>query len=115
MIQVTIYRDERHQIDSFSMSGHADSGPYGQDLVCAGASAVSFGAINAVEVLCQVTPDVETHQDGGYLVFRTPQHLEDHIHEKVQLLLEGMVVSLKTIENDYGRFILLREKPAKAR
>ncbi|KSU83778.1 ribosomal-processing cysteine protease Prp [Fictibacillus enclensis] len=112
MIKVTIYRDERKSITSFSMSGHADSGPYGQDLVCAGASAVSFGAINAVEVLCSVTPDVETHEDGGYLIFRTPDHLEDHIHEKVQLLLEGMVVSLQTIENDYGRFISLQEKQA---
>jgi uncharacterized protein YsxB (DUF464 family) len=34
------------------------------------------------------------------------------IHEKVQLLLEGMVVSLQTIENDYGRFISLQEKQA---
>ncbi|MCQ6266426.1 ribosomal-processing cysteine protease Prp [Fictibacillus sp. WQ 8-8] len=112
MIKVTIYRDEQHHIRSFSMSGHADSGPYGQDLVCAGASAVSFGAINAMEVLCSITPDVETQQDGGYLIFRAPDHLEDHIHEKVQLLLEGMVVSLKTIENDYGRFISLQEKQA---
>src|SRR5699024_12152227 len=36
------------EISSFVVSGHANSGPYGQDLVCAAVSAVTFGAGNAV-------------------------------------------------------------------
>ncbi|EIT85333.1 hypothetical protein A374_11335 [Fictibacillus macauensis ZFHKF-1] len=110
MIKVTVQRDDRGRISSFTMSGHADSGPYGTDLVCAAASAVSFGALNAIETLCNIPLEVETREDGGYLAYRTPLHLSNHIDEKVQLLLEGMVVSLQTIEDGYGRFISLQEK-----
>ena len=37
------------------MNGHADFAAHGQDLVCAGASAVVFGSINAVIALWNVT------------------------------------------------------------
>lgn len=42
MIKVSVVRNQQKQIVSFEMSGHADAGPHGQDIVCAGASAVSF-------------------------------------------------------------------------
>ena len=49
---MTINRDANKKVDqSFTMSGHADFAEHGQDLVCAGASAVSFGAINAIYVI----------------------------------------------------------------
>ena len=35
-----------------------------KDIVCAGASAVSFGAINAVHALTGVTPEIEQGEDG---------------------------------------------------
>ena len=35
-----------------------------QDIVCAGASAVSFGAINAIHELTGVTPEIEQGEDG---------------------------------------------------
>ena len=39
------------------MKGHADFAEHGKDLVCAGASAVSFGAVNAIIALTEITPD----------------------------------------------------------
>jgi len=47
MIQVMIHQTGS-RITGFEMSGHADFADHGQDLVCAGASAVSFGAVNAI-------------------------------------------------------------------
>ena len=41
------------------MTGHADYAPHGQDLVCAGTTAVVFGSINAVEELCNVQATIE--------------------------------------------------------
>ena len=51
MIKVTINRTESGLIQSFTMSGHADFAEHGQDIVCAGVSAVSFGAVNAIMAL----------------------------------------------------------------
>ncbi|TKI15064.1 ribosomal-processing cysteine protease Prp, partial [Bacillus cereus] len=48
--------------------------------------------------------------DGGFLTYELPNDLDVHAAEKAQTLLEGLVVSLKTIELDYGKYIRLIEK-----
>lgn len=104
MIQVTVSRDHNN-ITGFEIAGHADSGPYGYDLVCAGVSAVSFGAINAIEELCDIEPHIHQSDDGGYIRVDVPSSLADTQFDNVQILLQGMLVSLKTIEREYGEFI----------
>ena len=47
MIKVTV--DSQKENDSIvQLSGHADFARKGQDFVCAGASAVAFGSVNAI-------------------------------------------------------------------
>jgi uncharacterized protein len=109
MIKVSIYRNNNHEIRSFTMEGHADFAPHGQDLVCAAASAVSFGTINAIEKLCGYEPEVTTREDGGFLECKVPNDLNDSIYQKTQWLLEGMFVSLASIEEGYSDYIKLTE------
>ncbi|MDM5190147.1 ribosomal-processing cysteine protease Prp [Bacillus sp. DX4.1] len=110
MIKVTICRTKLGSIQSFKMTGHANFAPHGQDLVCSATTAVVFGSINAVEVLCNVQATIELGSNGGFLTYEVPNDLDASTGEKAQLLLEGMVVSLKTIELDYGKYIRLIEK-----
>lgn len=105
MIQVDVKRDGSGRIQSFQMSGHADFDESGKDLVCAGASAVSFGSLNAVMLLTDVELDIEQGEDGGFLSCHVPEKLDADVSKHVQLLLEGMIVSLQTIEESYGAFI----------
>lgn len=109
MIKVKIERGSKHRIQSFELSGHAESGPYGYDLVCAGVSAVSIGTVNAIYKLCNVEPQVEQKEQGGFLRCVIPKELQADTQEKVQLLLEGMIVSLQTIEDEYGSHITINE------
>jgi hypothetical protein len=109
MIQITINRTESGTIQSFEISGHALFANRGKDIVCAGVSAVSIGAINAVHALTGVTPEIE-HRDDGYLRCAIPENLPEETWDKVQLLLEGMAVSLRTIEEDYGKHIKITFK-----
>ncbi|WP_442902234.1 ribosomal-processing cysteine protease Prp, partial [Faecalicoccus sp.] len=51
MIKV-ILTYHKDQVSSIQITGHAQSGPYGQDIVCAGVSVASIGALNALDVLC---------------------------------------------------------------
>ncbi len=108
MIDVTITRTESEFIQSFKISGHAFFADRGKDIVCAGASAVSVGAINAVHALTGVTPVIE--QGDGFLRCVVPEKLKEDIFEKVQLLLEGMIISLQTIEEEYGEHIKITFK-----
>ncbi|WP_163970124.1 ribosomal-processing cysteine protease Prp [Oceanobacillus halotolerans] len=108
MIHVTVKRSNRH-IHSFELSGHAESGPYGYDLVCAGVSAVTFGAVNAVMELSNANLTIDQGEDGGYLHVTIPSTISEEQMEKVQLLFEGMLLSLKTIEREYSQFIKIHE------
>ncbi len=104
MINAKIYRSNKGLITSFTLSGHAEFDEYGKDLVCAGASAVTFGSVNAVLSLTDIEPQID-QGEGGFLQVKIPSGLDESTSDKVQLLLEGMVVSLQTIERDYGQYI----------
>lgn len=110
MILVNVNRNTDGSIAQFKLSGHAESGPYGHDLVCAAVSAVSFGAVNAVIKLCEIEPIINQSPDGGLLQVTLPDGLNHDTFEKAQWLLEGMVVSLQTIERDYDQYITISNK-----
>lgn len=110
MITVTIERGKNKYIKSFTVSGHANSGPYGYDLVCAGVSAVTFGTVNAILVLCEKDLFIDQAKEtGGYLFVKLPPIKERERQQNIQLLLEGMIVSLQTIERDYSEHIQIKE------
>lgn len=109
MITIRIKRDKNTFIQSFEMSGHANSGPYGQDLVCAAVSAVSIGTINAIHTLTGVNLVSDVEEEGGFIHCDVPSNLPKETFDNVQLLMEGMIVSLKSIEEKYGKFIQINE------
>lgn len=109
MISVTIYEQD-NLITAFEISGHANSGPYGYDLVCAAVSAVSFGAVNAVFELCQIDLEVDQVGEGGYLYVKLPDTVSTERKQRAQLIFEAMVVSLQTIEREYNEFIQIKRK-----
>ncbi|MEK3798011.1 ribosomal-processing cysteine protease Prp [Peribacillus sp. FSL H8-0477] len=110
MIKIT-FDVAQGRIHSFTLSGHADFAKKGSDIVCAGVSAVTFGAVNAVMSLTDVKPEIKQSGQGGYLNCVIPEDISESSREKVQLLLDGMLVSLQTIERDYGKYmkIILRQ------
>jgi len=110
MIQVKVTRNRNGHIDAFTISGHAGAGPAGFDLVCAGVSSVSFGAVNAVEALCGFSLLIDQNSNGGYLSGRLPDGLEAGKRKKAELLLEGMIIALRTIEMSYGKYIKVNDE-----
>lgn len=107
MIQVTVFQSD-NRVTAFKLTGHAESGPYGYDLVCAGVSAVTFGAVNAIMKLCETDLDIDRGADGGYLAVKLPTNISSEKLEKIQWLVKGMIVSLETIEESYEEHIELK-------
>jgi uncharacterized protein YsxB (DUF464 family) len=109
MIKVTIHRDPaRNLITGFDMTGHANYDVHGSDIVCAGVSAVSFGSLNAIEALTGVQLAIQSEGDGDLHV-QVPAIPDGQKREHVQLLLEGMLVSLETIRASYGKYLKMNE------
>jgi len=109
MININLYYNDVGEISSFVVSGHANSGPYGQDLVCAAVSAVTFGAVNAVLEITEAALHIEQGGEGGYLKIDIPTDLSKDMKEKVDLLFQGMLVSLETIERDYKDYMAIHK------
>lgn len=110
MIRVHIKRGFDDKISSFTMEGHADFANKGEDIVCAGASAVAFGSVNSIIALTGIEPDIEQSQ-SGFLKCSIPNNLPKETAEQVQLLLKGMIVSLQTIEREYSSYINISFEP----
>lgn len=91
-----------------TISGHAGYDDYGKDIVCSAVSSVSINIINAARALLDVP--LETEQSDGKIVCRIP-HLEDRDQaERVQLLMETLVFSLKAIAEEYPSFVSVQER-----
>lgn len=109
MIYVTIERlaPDSPQISSFVVEGHAEYDVPGKDLVCAAVSAVTFGTYNSIESLTGVIPIHEIER--GLMDVTIPESTRSvpETWNKVQLILESMVVMLQTIAENYGDYITI--------
>jgi hypothetical protein len=105
MIRVAIDRSGDGTIRGFTLRGHAEYGEPGQDIVCAGVSAVTFGTVNAAEALLNVRLACEDDQKAGLFKAEVPAVPDAATADRLQLLLESMVVMLKSIEQSYGDYI----------
>lgn len=108
MIKAIFHRDETGDIVKFSLSGHADAGRSGHDIVCAAVSAVSIGAVNGVEALAGFKPAEKADEvHGGHLQMAlTPTINGEQLHIS-QILLENLLLELQTIQDQYhGRLTI---------
>lgn len=106
MIKITIFRGPDDRIKRFSVTGHAMYADPGKDIVCAGVSAVTVGTVNAIEKLTGVVPEAE--MKSGLLSASLPKSGDAVRDEQIQLLLAGMVVSLESIADEYGKFVKIK-------
>lgn len=100
MIHVTLRR-KNQRIYVLKVTGHALSAPYGEDLVCAGVSAIATGGANALK-----PQGIRIHLSEGLADFQV-DNLEEMSHQHV---LEILWIQLKTIQASYSQFISIKEQ-----
>ena len=99
MIKVLINYEE-YKFKSLEVKGHANSGPYGQDLVCAAVSAILTGGANNLEN--KKSFDIKL-LEGEALIKAV-----DTVSSHDEIVLETIITSLKTVEESYGKFIQIK-------
>ncbi|EXX85548.1 ribosomal protein [Paenibacillus darwinianus] len=108
MITVTLTRRSADRaIVAFAVEGHARFAKPGKDIVCAGVSAVTVGTVNAIESLAGL--ELPAAMRNGWLQSEIPETGDPAKDDRVQLLLESMVVMLGTISQSYGKYVVMRE------
>lgn len=110
MVHAHFYRSQSRGVYSVILTGHADSGPYGYDLVCAAVSALSIGTVNSLKELGGVTPEVDMDEkEGGYLAVSLPGTVDEKQHHTSQILLESLMLSLKSVSDEYPDYLSVVE------
>lgn len=105
MTSIEILRDNDGKIAEFRSRGHAEYAEEGQDVVCAGASAILQTAILGLEAYLKLDPKVE--QEKGWL--RCQLERDIFLKREIDAILETMVMGLKTLERAYPDHLRVEE------
>jgi hypothetical protein len=87
------------KFESLRVKGHADFAPHGQDLVCAGVSAIVIGGINSLKY----PESFDIFQESGLVVIKLKP--KENITNYDAVVINTMLIQLETIEQSYGKYI----------
>lgn len=99
MITITVYENHAKQCTGFQCIGHAGYADPGEDIVCAGVSALVINTLNALEAFTDEKFQAKTEQRSGLIEV----HFLNPIGHDAELLLKTMILGLKDIQNNYGK------------
>lgn len=110
MIRVELYYD-KECLTGFKLSGHAGYADHGQDIVCSAVSILVINTINAIEALTTEKVILNSiKQSEGIIDCAFPKRKQGVADEKATLLLEAMLMGLRSVEEMYGEYIVIKNK-----
>ena len=98
MIEACI-RTKRDKIVSYEISGHAESGEYGHDVVCAAVSVLSITTANNIYEMAHIKPVTQT--EDGYLYVEIPLSIPEKQGVLAQTLLEAFANSIHCLQEHW--------------
>ncbi|MBC8588832.1 ribosomal-processing cysteine protease Prp [Paratissierella segnis] len=110
MIKVKIYKDS-YLIKGFTISGHANFKPYGDDIVCAAVSILGYTALKSLMDVCNIDEDqilYKIDEDTGYMDVRLPDILDESLLKDTQIVLNTFLVGIKLLIESYPKYIILK-------
>lgn len=87
-----------HSDHCITVTGHAGYAPIGQDIVCAGVSALVTAFVTSVEEL--TTDEIQADMTAGNAVIRY-----GNLSARAQLLMDSFFLGVGMIADEYGEFV----------
>ena len=102
MIRVIVER-KQELIKKLTITGHANAAPHGEDLVCAGVSAIGVGLLNALDLLAK---------DSCHMIMSEGDIRIDVVtaNDTNQMILNVGIIQLESIEEVYKKFIRIKKQ-----
>jgi hypothetical protein len=110
MIKVEI-EYQQDNIRSFSVTGHAGFRSAGEDIYCAGVSAVTQTAL--LGLIDHLHTEPEYRLEKGFMKCRLPSGLSEEDQEKAQIILSTMEKGLKSMEGAYAGYLIVLVRRSK--
>jgi len=108
MIRIRIKRNFQNEIQSFKVTGHAQTAPHGEDIVCAAVSVLAQTTILGFYEVLQQKPPYEI--SDGKLECRMMNSLDENQRREATILLQTMLMGLKNIQKQYPGIIAIDDE-----
>jgi len=96
MVEITVYKNTRHQIVGFHTFGHAEYAEEGQDIVCAAISVLVINTVNAIDAFTDDETSLVSDEVSGKIDF----FVKGNPSKEAQLLLNAMLLGLEDMADD---------------
>ena len=96
------------RVEGFCCAGHSGYGEEGTDIVCASVSAAVNLAITTIVDVMGVKAKVKVKEDEARITLKLPASCEDQ-EETAQTILEGLMLYLCSLRDDYPDYIEVME------
>ena len=108
MIKIKFLK-KNERIIYFEITGHANHGEYGEDVVCSAVSSVSQMTLNGLLETLKLDDRLQYEEKEGYIVCDLDKSdLTDDEIEKSEILIQSMYSYLKAVEESYGKYVEIR-------
>lgn len=107
MINIEINRNYIGNIFQFKVDGHAGYEESGKDIVCATVSTATQSVILGMSEILGIRLNIII--DDGHLECVIPEISDQLTLEKVNILLETMVLTLRQMESEYSDYVKMIE------
>lgn len=108
MIKIVVISDNNKNIRKLTVSGHAGYAKKGEDIVCAGVSALTYTLLNAMEAIVGISSDCEVNE--GYVSYTLPEGIDEEKFRDSQLLLKSIVLGYRNMYDSYKTYIEVFEE-----
>jgi uncharacterized protein YsxB (DUF464 family) len=105
MIKVCIV-SKKGEFASLEVKGHAESAPYGKDLVCAAISAITVGGLNA---LSDDQKKYKVSIDQGHVYLEALEPLSSHD----QIVITTIITQIESVAESSKDYVTLERKNEK--
>ena len=100
MVRVTVFT-ERGTPVGFQLTGHADQGAYGEDIVCAGISAITETALLGITDVLKL--DAATVREDGHVRCELSRETAGEDLEKAAVVFNTMIAGLESLRQAYPK------------
>lgn len=108
MITIKVIRNKEKNVVSFSVQGHANADEAGKDIVCASISILSQTIVLALDQVGKI--DVTYEMDEGWLLCQIPDNIDDIQRERVNIIIDTMIIGIKGTSEMYPDYIKLQDE-----
>lgn len=104
MINVTVSKTDGNYF-YYKVTGHANFGKHGQDILCAAVSALATTTVNALEVIAGAVPEVKVKD--GLMECLLPRQNDAECQKAINIIIGTFLVGIEGMSQQYPKHLKL--------